>query len=202
MRAESTDRVFPGHAHFEVRQPPPQPLKIVGLRPAGRRRTYIGGAEATTFILSARGFGAGDTVTGGSSDDTLIFASAGTLTACELERRVSGVETIDLANGTNAITLSNARVGPAHNATLRVNGGMGADTINASAVSTATDTVIIDGGAGADVIDAGAAHDVFIYNAASDSAGAATTRFRASILATIGSILARRWEQFPPLTRR
>ena len=32
--------------------------------------------------------------------------------------------------------------------------------------------MIIDGGAGADTIDAGAAHDVFVYNAASDSAGA------------------------------
>ena len=40
-------------------------------------------------------------------------------------------------------------------------------------MSTSTDMVIIDGGAGADVIDAGAAHDMFVYNAASDSAGAA-----------------------------
>ena len=138
---------------------------------AGATGTYIGGAEATTFVFSASGFGAGDAVTGGSNNDTLMFSSAGTLTAYEL-KHVSGVETIDLANGANSLTLSNALVGSAYQATLRVNGGTGADTINAATVSTATDTVIIDGGAGADVIDAGAAHDVFVYNAASNSAGA------------------------------
>ena len=79
---------------------------------AGAKGTYIGGAEATTFIFSASGFGADDVVTGGSNDDTLRFSSAGTITAYDL-KHVSGVETIDLANGTNAITLSNALVGSA-----------------------------------------------------------------------------------------
>jgi hypothetical protein len=137
---------------------------------AGAAGTYIGGAKATTFVFSATGFGAGDTVTGGSNNDTLMLSSAGTITAYDL-KEVSGIEVIDLANGTNAITLSNALVGSAHNAALRVNGGTGADTINASAASTASDNVVIDGGAGADIIDAGAAHDVFVYNAAGDSTG-------------------------------
>ena len=138
---------------------------------SGTAGTYIGGAGADTFVFTASGLGAGDKVQGGGGSNTLIFSTAGTIYATALGN-VSGIETIDLANGTNSITLTNALVSSANGATLTVNGGTGADTINASAVSTATDNVIIDGGGGADTIDAGGAIDTFVYKGAGDSTGA------------------------------
>ena len=105
---------------------------------SGTTGTYIGGAGADTFVFTASGLGAGDTVQGGGGSNTLKFSTAGTISATALGN-VSGIETIDLANGTNSIKLTNALVSSANGATLTVNGGTGADTINASAVSTATD---------------------------------------------------------------
>jgi len=132
----------------------------------------IGGAGADTFIFTAANLSANDTVQGGSgAADTLKFATAGTISASALAN-VSGVETIDLANGTNSITLTNALVASANGASLTINGGTGADTINAGGVTTASDHLRIDGGGGADTLIAGGAVDTFVYAAASDSTGA------------------------------
>ena len=149
---------------------------VTGKIVASGTGTYIGGAGADTFAFTAAGLTAGDTVQGGGSNDTLVFTTAGAISANALVH-VSGIETVDLANGTNSLTLTNALVASAIGGTLTVNGGTGADTINASAVSTANLNVVIDGGAGADTITAGAAHDTFVYNAVGDSSGASATSY-------------------------
>lgn len=82
-----------------------------------------------------------------------------------------GIETIDLADGTNNLTLTDALVSSANGKSITINGGTGADTIDAGAVTTASDRVTIDAGGGADSILAGASADTFEYKAVADLTG-------------------------------
>ena len=96
-------------------------------------------------------------------------STAGTITAAELAG-VSGIETFDLGNGANSFTLTDALVASANGTNVRVNGGTGADTIDASGVASGHKD-ILDGGGGADSMIAGAGKDTFFYAAASNSTG-------------------------------
>ncbi len=133
--------------------------------------TILGGAGGDSFTFSAAHFSANDIVQGGSGTavDTLRFSTAGTITAAELAG-VSGIETFDLGNGANSFTLTDALVASANGTNVRVNGGTGADTIDASGVASGHKD-ILDGGGGADSMIAGAGKDTFFYAAASDSTG-------------------------------
>ena len=68
--------------------------------------TLIGGAGDDTFMFRAADL-AGDTVTGGAGIDTLKLQSGGVLSANALAH-VTGIDTIDLAEGGNGITLTDA----------------------------------------------------------------------------------------------
>jgi hypothetical protein len=132
--------------------------------------TVLGGAGADTFTFNAQHFSAADIIRGGAGFDILRFSTAGTISAAALAG-VSGIERIQLANGTNSLTLTDALVGSATGAILRVFGGSGSDTINASAVTTATHDVIFGGGLGADHLIAGGGADLFDYFSAAGSTG-------------------------------
>lgn len=84
----------------------------------------------------------------------------------------TAADTIDLTNVT-AITGAGTNV-----ATVRVEGGAGADTIKAGLAST------IVGGAGNDVITAGAAVDTILFAGATSTAGAAGSVARVATLGT------------------
>jgi len=135
--------------------------------------TLTGGAGADTFNFAAPYLTSADTVNGGTgaSLDTLAFTTAGTIAASAFAG-VSHIEKIVLANGTNSLVLSDALVGSADDAhLLTVTGNAGNDTINASAVTTAANSVSFNGAGGADVMTAGAGADTFVYAGASDSTG-------------------------------
>ncbi|MGO4841021.1 hypothetical protein AB4144_53080, partial [Rhizobiaceae sp. 2RAB30] len=100
--------------------------------------TLIGGAGADIFGFAANHLTGSDTVAGGGGSvlDQLVFTTAGTIAASAFGK-VSGIEQIVLANGTNNVVLTNALVGSANGDILRVTGGSGNDVINAAGVTTA-----------------------------------------------------------------
>jgi Ca2+-binding RTX toxin-like protein len=121
-----------------------------------------GGAGANTFVFGAANLTANDTISGGgASGDTLMFTTAGTIAATAFSH-VSGVGTIELANGTNDINLSNVASAP--NRTETVVGGAGNDTINAAVVA-AGNTVVFDAG-GNTTMTGGAGSNEFAFSAA------------------------------------
>jgi hypothetical protein len=131
-----------------------------------------GGAGADTFLFTPAHFSASDLIQGGptGSIDTLGFTTAGTIGSGAFAN-VSGIERIVLANGTTSVSIPDALVTSAANSSLTIVGGTGADTINASGVTTATNSVRLIGGAGADHLIAGGGAETFVYTAASDSTG-------------------------------
>ena len=159
---------------------------VVGTGADGR---YLGGAGDDAFNLAASGAkfvsgGAGDdsfsftlaglnaktVVKGGDGIDTLAFTTGGTLSSSAFAH-VSSIETINLANGVNSMALTDAFVSTAFGGAITVNGGVTTDTINASAVSTVSDTVTMVGGSASDTLTAGGGKDIFAYNIVSDSTG-------------------------------
>src|SRR5205085_1168211 len=99
---------------------------------------FSGGAGADTFVAAPSALDAGDLFYGGTGPalDTLSFSAAATIRSSQFAN-VSHIERIQLANGVNAITLADAVVSSADDAgLLTVVGGTGADTFDASAVTT------------------------------------------------------------------
>jgi Ca2+-binding RTX toxin-like protein len=136
-----------------------------------------GGAGADQFRFAAASYSALDTVDGNGGSDTLLFTTAGTIDAAAFGG-TREVEAILLANGTNAVTLTNLLVSSAAGATLSVTGGTGNDVVNGAAVTTAANRLTLNGGAGADTLTGGAGADTltggagndrFVYNAAAQS---------------------------------
>jgi Ca2+-binding RTX toxin-like protein len=119
--------------------------------------TLTGGPGADVFQFTAGGLSSADTIAGGAGYDRLVFTTAGTIPAGAFAN-VTGIDEIDLANGTNILTLSDAVVAAADATAhqLTVYGGVGADTIDASAVAAGHSVVLI-GNSGADVFDLTAA---------------------------------------------
>jgi len=121
---------------------------------SGNHLTLLGGAGTDTFKFTAGNFNSGDTVNGGSdgSIDTLVFATAGTLAASAFAN-VSHIEALQLADGLNNVTLTDSMVSSADDGRLlTVYGGSGIDTINLSAITTASNSFAIHAGSGGDTI--------------------------------------------------
>jgi hypothetical protein len=130
-----------------------------------------GGAGVDTFLFNAQDFSASDHIQGGTgSSNVLSFTTAGSIASSAFPN-VSGIETTAFANGTNSIAIPDSLVSSATGHSLTMIGGTGTDKIDASGVTTATDTVRLLGGAGADMLTAGGGTDTFVYNAAGDSTG-------------------------------
>ena len=129
-----------------------------------------GGAGDDTFSFTVAGLNAKTVVKGGDGIDTLAFTTPGNLSTSAFAH-VQGIETVNLANGVNSVRLTDALVSSAYGGAITVNGGISLDTINASAVTTASDTVTMVGGSASDTLTAGGATDIFGYNAALESTG-------------------------------
>ncbi|HXC54925.1 MAG TPA: calcium-binding protein [Rhizomicrobium sp.] len=114
--------------------------------------TLTGGAGADTFKFFIADLTSADTVNGGTGAaiDTLSFKDAGTIGG-SIFAGVTHIEAIQLADGTNTITVPDALIGSTDDGhLLTVLGGAGNDTIDASGVVTAGNTVALYGGDGAD----------------------------------------------------
>ncbi len=125
--------------------------------------TFIGADNVVdVFDFDVANLTGVDTVNGGTGLlDLLEFTTAGTIAAAALAN-VSHIETVMLANGANQLSLTDALVGSSdNNHILLVLGGAGDDTIDASAVTTATDRVSFRPGSGNDVLTGGAGNDLF-----------------------------------------
>jgi hypothetical protein len=128
----------------------------------GSADTIKASGSANTYDVTASQLTAGEAITGTGSD-TLVITTAGTFAASSLAQ-LGGIGSIDLAAGNNAMTLTDAMVASAANATLTVvAGSTGATSINAAAVGAAhsvhliagAGTASLTGGAGADTLTAG-----------------------------------------------
>ena len=139
---------------------------------ASGAKLVVGGSGSDTFKFTAAGLTRATTVQGGGGTGvhTLDFTTAGTISASQLFH-VSGIEQIDLANGTNSIALTDALVASASQAALTLWCGSGADTIDASGITSAANKLTIDAGAGIDNIIAGQGTDTFVFTSASQSTG-------------------------------
>jgi Ca2+-binding RTX toxin-like protein len=124
----------------------------------------LGGAGADTFIFRAAYFSNNDIIDGGQGTDALTFTTAGTFAASDFDN-VGRIETINLANGTNNLTLPDSLASTAANGTLTVHGGTGNDTIDGSAVLTSFDSLIFVPGSGNDTLKGGAGDDIFNFGA-------------------------------------
>jgi hypothetical protein len=138
---------------------------------ASGAQLVVGGTGDNTFIFTAAGLTNATTIEGGGGTvtDTLEFSTPGAITASQLHH-VSGIERIDLASGTNSITLTKALVASANGASLTIFCASGSDTIDASG-TTSSDKVTIDAGQGVDAIKAGGGTDTFYYASGSYSSG-------------------------------
>ena len=132
---------------------------------AGNHVALLGGGGTDLFRVAGGNFNSTDTVNGGSDSaiDTLTFVGAAALSSDAFANR-SHIEVVRLDDGLNSLVLTDAMVGSADdNHLLTVYGGIGADTIDASAVTTAANSVVFDTGAGNDVLTGGAGNDSAIY---------------------------------------
>lgn len=104
----------------------------------------IGGATTDIFNYAIANFDAHDSIDGGGGNDTLSFTTAGTLTDAMLSS-ISNIEKIQLANGTNTVTVdvSNLEGGIA---TLYA-GTSGTNTYNYSLSNLTSADKIVGGGA-------------------------------------------------------
>ncbi len=128
-----------------------------------------GGAGDDSFTFTAGGLTAQTVVLGGDGDDSLTFSAVGNFSASQFAH-VSSVETFNLANGANILTLTDSIVGAA-GGSLTVNGNNLVDTISDAGVTNASNVVSVWGGYGADILTAGGGKDIFGYHVAHDSTG-------------------------------
>lgn len=132
--------------------------------------------SSDTYDVTAAQLIAGETIAGTGSD-TLVVTTAGTL-AASVFAHISGVSTIDLAAGTDSVTLSDAQAASAAGGILTVvAGGTGSAVISAAALAAthsahltaATANATLTGGAGADVLTAGSGTDTLTGSGGADT---------------------------------
>lgn len=130
---------------------------------------FTGGGGLNVFEFSQKTLTSTDKVVGGSGDDNeLLMTSAGTIAG----GGVSAVQIFELADGgRNSLTLTNANFVGLSGNTIEIYGGTGGNTIDASGVTGTGDNLTIYGGAGADALTGGAGNDIFVFTAASLTAG-------------------------------
>jgi Ca2+-binding RTX toxin-like protein len=120
-----------------------------------------GGNDIVSFTITAFADRdqAGNTGTydfAGGTADVVSFSDAGTIADADFAR-LTNVESVQLANGTNSLTVGTAAAAAG---ILVLNGGTGVDTITSGA---AANTII--GGAGADVLVGGGGADTYVFAA-------------------------------------
>ncbi|HEY1707618.1 MAG TPA: bluetail domain-containing putative surface protein [Rhizomicrobium sp.] len=137
----------------------------------GGSDVVAGGKGSETFLLAPGDLDNSDVLNGGKGTaiDRLVFDMAGTV-ASSAFAHVSHIEELVLANGTNAITLTDAMVGSADdNHVLTVIGGTGDDTVNAAPVLTVGNSVRVSGGDGNDTLTGGRQADTLNGGAGNDT---------------------------------
>ncbi|WP_439815493.1 beta strand repeat-containing protein [Zavarzinia sp. CC-PAN008] len=136
--------------------------------------TFTGTAGANTFIGSAGvpdlfqfqavHLTSADTLVGGSGAvvDTLRLTTAGTVAAASLAN-VSGIEQVQLANGTNALVVTNGLASSANGAVLTIVGAMGNDFVQAGGLTASA--IDFSGSGGVDTVIGGLGADTFRFTA-------------------------------------
>lgn len=135
----------------------------VDFRSGGGVDNLRGGAGADVFRFSAADLN-GDILIGGAGVDQLVMRSAGTLGSDALNN-MSGIETIVLAAGANAITIRDGNLLNVAGGRITVFGSSGNDEVYASSLGSAN-SVVINSQGGLDVLQAGAGNDLFRFKAA------------------------------------
>ncbi len=110
--------------------------------------TLLGGSANDTLTYAISNFDNHDIIDGGSGNDTIIFSSAGTLTDLMLSS-VSNVEVVQLANGSNSVTVDVSAISGGSTTLI---GGTGADIFNYTIANLSGADKII-GGAGVDTLN-------------------------------------------------
>jgi Bacterial Ig-like domain/RTX calcium-binding nonapeptide repeat (4 copies) len=103
-----------------------------------RSDKFSGGAGNDIFQFAAASLTSNDTLIGGGGSDTLMFTTAGTI-GVSVFSHVSGIGTIELANGTNNISLGYVAAAPGKMETIVA--GTGSDTITGKGVGPGTSLV-------------------------------------------------------------
>ena len=136
--------------------------------------SFYANASGATFRFAADQLTGSDIVSGSPTasarPSTLVFTTAGSI-AAEAFARVTGVGRIELANGTNKITLA-AALAPTYREGLTVIGGSGNDRIEGGAIGGKLD---ITAGAGNDVLIGGVQDDIFRFGAGTFTAADVVT---------------------------
>lgn len=102
--------------------------------------TLLGNSGNDTFRYASNAFDSHDTIDGGGGTNSILFTTAGTLTE-SMFANISNIQKIQLANGTNTITLDASAKG------ATILGGTGDDTFKYSVSDlTGIDTIIAAGG--------------------------------------------------------
>ena len=129
-----------------------------------------GGMGDDTFDITAAGLAAGTVIIKGESEtNTLDLTTAGTIAATAFtnaqgQNLVIGINAIDLAAGTNSLTLANSVFTLSGDNQVTVYGNTGADYINSGAETAGNSLVFVDGG-GTDNIRGGDGNDIFEFTA-------------------------------------
>lgn len=128
-----------------------------------RDETFAGTDANDRFLFDPADLTSGDVIVGGGGTgvDTLVFTAAGTISADAL-MNARGIEQIQLAAGTNALTLSDGFVASATGARISVVGGSGNDRVDASSLTGANAVTAAVGG-GNDTLLGGAGADIFSF---------------------------------------
>jgi Ca2+-binding RTX toxin-like protein len=132
----------------------------------GRDDTFTGTGRPDRFEFDPLDLTAGDRVVGGDSRaiDVLRFTTAGAIGVSALAN-VSGIERIELADGSNSIVLTDALVSTAAGDRVQVIGGSGDDMIFAPNL-TGANAIDFVAGAGTDYAFTGTGDDSFTFEVA------------------------------------
>ncbi|WP_439815494.1 beta strand repeat-containing protein [Zavarzinia sp. CC-PAN008] len=127
--------------------------------------TFIGAAGVPDLFLFQAGHLSGsDTLLGGAGAvvDTLRLTTAGTIAAASFAN-VSGIEQVQLANGTNALVVTNGLASSANGAVLTIVGTMGNDFVQAGGLTASA--IDVTGSGGNDTVIGGLGADTFRFSA-------------------------------------